>query len=100
MIWLHTQFFNLLKYIACTCIHVVKQDAWITIFPAVLIGSLNIWVMSKLSNRHPGLTIIQYSSQIIGKWPGKYRFPHENSFYHCQFNVGTILLFWGGFFLI
>ncbi|MGO4275399.1 GerAB/ArcD/ProY family transporter, partial [Paenibacillus sp. TAF58] len=37
-----------------------KQDAWITIFPAVLIGSLTIWVMIILSNRYPGLTIIQY----------------------------------------
>ena len=48
-----------------------KQDAWITIFPAVLIGSLTIWVMIILSKRYPGLTIIQYSSQIIGKWPAK-----------------------------
>ncbi|KRE46494.1 GerAB/ArcD/ProY family transporter [Paenibacillus sp. Soil724D2] len=48
-----------------------KQDAWITIFPAVLIGSLTIWVMIILSNRYPGLSIIQYSSQIIGKWPAK-----------------------------
>jgi spore germination protein KB len=48
-----------------------KQDAWITIFPAVLIGSLTMWAMIILSNRYPGLTIIQYSSQIIGKWPAK-----------------------------
>ncbi|MCU6791855.1 spore germination protein [Paenibacillus sp. WQ 127069] len=49
-----------------------KQDSWITIFPAVLIGALNVWIMIVLSNRYPGQTIIQYSSQILGKWPGKF----------------------------
>lgn len=49
-----------------------KQDTWITIFPAVLIGALNVWVMIILSNRYPGQTIIQYSSQILGKCPGKF----------------------------
>lgn len=51
---------------------ITKQDTWITIFPAVLIGALNVWVMIVLSNRYPGQTIIQYSSQILGKWPGKF----------------------------
>ncbi|OME75892.1 hypothetical protein BK120_29950 [Paenibacillus sp. FSL A5-0031] len=52
-------------------VKISKQDAWITIFPSILIGLLNIWVMIILSNRYPGQTIIQYSSQIIGKWLGK-----------------------------
>jgi spore germination protein KB len=68
------------SYIAPTLILVVpgfmeeiaRQDAWMTIFPAVLIGVLNVWVMILLSNRYPGQTIIQYSSQILGKWPGKF----------------------------
>ncbi|MDR6880015.1 endospore germination permease [Bacillus sp. 3255] len=47
-----------------------KQDAWIAIFPAILIGAINIWVMIVLANRYPGLTIIQYSQRIIGKWAG------------------------------
>lgn len=48
-----------------------KQDAWITILPAFLIGALTIMVMTTLSKRYPGQSIIQYSCQIIGKWPGK-----------------------------
>ncbi|MZQ81373.1 endospore germination permease [Paenibacillus sp. 5J-6] len=48
-----------------------KQDAWITIFPAIMVGALSIWVMTTLSTRYPGQTIIQYSCHIIGKWPGK-----------------------------
>jgi len=48
-----------------------KQDAWITILPASLIGALSIWLMIKLSERYPNQSIIEYSSQIIGKWPAK-----------------------------
>lgn len=50
---------------------IAKQDAWFTIFPAFFIGALNVWVMLELSKRYPGQTIIQYSSQILGKWLGK-----------------------------
>ncbi|WP_218090895.1 GerAB/ArcD/ProY family transporter [Paenibacillus solanacearum] len=71
--------FLIFSFIAPTIILVIpglmskiaKQDAWITIFPAVILGALNIWVMIKLSVRYPGMTITQYSSKIIGKWPGK-----------------------------
>ncbi|MFF2093972.1 endospore germination permease [Paenibacillus sp. NPDC058174] len=52
-------------------VEISKQDAWMTIFPSILIGSINIWVMILLSKRYPGQTIIQYSSQIIGKWLSK-----------------------------
>jgi spore germination protein KB len=47
-----------------------KQDAWISVFPSTLTGLLSIWVMVLLSKRYPGLTIIQYSQQILGKWLG------------------------------
>ncbi|MDF2646998.1 MAG: hypothetical protein K0Q73_2803 [Paenibacillus sp.] len=48
-----------------------KQNAWISVLPATLTGLLSIWVMTILANRYPGLTIIEYSSKIIGKWLGK-----------------------------
>ncbi|KRF04774.1 hypothetical protein ASG89_20945 [Paenibacillus sp. Soil766] len=51
------------------------QDAWMTIFPAFLIGALQLWIMIVLSNRCPGLSNIQYSSQILGKLFGK--FPYD-----------------------
>ncbi|MFF2479705.1 endospore germination permease [Paenibacillus sp. NPDC058071] len=50
---------------------IAKQDAWITIFPSFLIGTLNIWIMITLSKRYPDQTIMQYSSHIIGKWLGR-----------------------------
>lgn len=43
-------------------VNISKQDAWITIFPSVLIGAINIWVMIILSNRYPGQT--DYSVQF------------------------------------
>ncbi|OAS16487.1 GerAB/ArcD/ProY family transporter [Paenibacillus oryzisoli] len=48
-----------------------RQDAWMTIFPAYLIGALQVWIMIVLSKRYPGLSIIQYSSRILGKFFGK-----------------------------
>ncbi|MCM3628329.1 spore germination protein [Paenibacillus glycanilyticus] len=51
--------------------NISKQDAWITIFPSTLIGAINIWMMIQLSKRYPGMTIIQYGSEILGKWLGK-----------------------------
>jgi spore germination protein KB len=48
-----------------------KQDAWISVFPATTTGLLSIWVMILLAKRYPGLTIIEYSQKILGKWLGK-----------------------------
>ncbi|MFC5448980.1 GerAB/ArcD/ProY family transporter [Paenibacillus aestuarii] len=47
-----------------------KQDAWLSVIPSTTTGFISIWVMITLSNRYPGLTIIQYSSKIVGKWLG------------------------------
>ncbi|WP_274649464.1 GerAB/ArcD/ProY family transporter [Paenibacillus humicola] len=48
-----------------------KQNAWISVFPGALLGVTNIWVMTALSNRYPGLTILEYTEKIVGKWLGK-----------------------------
>ena len=48
-----------------------KQNAWMSIIPAALTGIVNIWAMTALSKRYPGLSIIEYSCQICGKWAGK-----------------------------
>lgn len=47
-----------------------KQNAWLSIFPASITGVVSIIVMTTLAKRHPGMTIIQYSSKICGKWFG------------------------------
>lgn len=48
-----------------------KQNAWMSILPASLTGIANIWVLTALARRYPGKTIIQYASDICGKWLGK-----------------------------
>ncbi|WP_115993586.1 GerAB/ArcD/ProY family transporter [Cohnella lupini] len=48
-----------------------KQDAWLSVFPSITTGLLSIWVMTALAKRYPGMTIMQYSEKIIGKWLGK-----------------------------
>ncbi|MCY9659153.1 endospore germination permease [Paenibacillus chondroitinus] len=68
----------LFSYIASTIILTIpglmamfaKQDAWISVIPSTTTGLLSIWVMIKLANRYPGLTIIAYSQKILGKWLG------------------------------
>ncbi|MFC5448984.1 GerAB/ArcD/ProY family transporter [Paenibacillus aestuarii] len=50
---------------------IANQDAWIAVVPSTTTGLLSITVMVELSNRYPGMSIIQYSSSIIGKWLGK-----------------------------
>ncbi|REE69717.1 spore germination protein (amino acid permease) [Paenibacillus taihuensis] len=80
---------------------IAQHDAWISIFPAITCGALSIWVMTTLSKRYPGLTIIEYSSRILGKWAGKalgcyfiFYWVHVNLFLlnqHVQF-INTVLL--------
>jgi spore germination protein KB len=48
-----------------------KQDAWLSVVPSATTGLLTLWALTTLANRYPGLTIIEYSSKIIGKWLGK-----------------------------
>lgn len=48
-----------------------EQDAWLSVLPSTFTGFISIWVMITLAKRYPGLTIIEYSSLILGKWLGK-----------------------------
>lgn len=50
---------------------IAKQNGWISFIPSTTTGLLTLWALITLANRYPGLTIIQYSSKIIGKWLGK-----------------------------
>jgi spore germination protein KB len=48
-----------------------KQSAWLSVLPGTLLAVLNIWIMTALSKRYPGLTIPQYCEKIVGKWLGR-----------------------------
>ncbi|WP_219838304.1 endospore germination permease [Paenibacillus sp. R14(2021)] len=72
-----------------------KRDAWISVFPAALSGLVSIWVMTVLANRYPGLTIIEYSSKIVGKWIG--RLIAINYIYYWYVSITTISMQHTGF---
>ncbi|MDD9268483.1 endospore germination permease [Paenibacillus sp. GCM10023248] len=52
-------------------VNFAMQDAWLSVLPSTITGLICIWVMITLAKRYPGLTIIEYSSLILGKWLGK-----------------------------
>ncbi|KRF43699.1 GerAB/ArcD/ProY family transporter [Paenibacillus sp. Soil787] len=52
-------------------VSIAKQNAWLSIFPASLTGVVNIWVLTALSKRYPGQSIMQYTVKICGNWAGK-----------------------------
>ncbi|OCT13590.1 hypothetical protein A8709_18530 [Paenibacillus pectinilyticus] len=67
-----------------------KQDAWLSVIPSITTGLLSIWVMTALANRYPGLTIIQYSSKILGKWLGTMLGLYYIYFWFVSISVMTI----------
>ena len=48
-----------------------KQDAWLSILISSLTGFGTVLVMTSLALRYPGMTIMEYSTKILGKWIGK-----------------------------
>jgi spore germination protein KB len=47
-----------------------KQDAWISVLIAFIIGLLLVLLYSVIARRYPDLTLVEYSKVILGKWPG------------------------------
>lgn len=60
-----------------------KHDVWLTAILSTFLGLIGVYLMIALSLRYPSQTIIQYSRQILGRWPG-----------------GLISLFYISFFLL
>jgi spore germination protein KB len=51
---------------------VTKQSAWLVPFTLpVIFGYMVLWTVCRLGNRFPGLSIVQYSEIILGKFFGK-----------------------------
>ncbi|SCW33564.1 spore germination protein KB [Paenibacillus tianmuensis] len=49
-----------------------KQDAWFSLILAVGLGVGIAWLCGKLGTWYPGLSVIEYSPRIIGKWGGRF----------------------------
>jgi len=48
-----------------------RQDAWLSIVLATLVGLLIAWLVVSLSLRFPGKTLFEFTEEILGKAPGK-----------------------------
>ena len=48
-----------------------RQDGWISVLVAGLVGVLTVLVVTALGLKYPTLTLIEYSVNILGRWPGK-----------------------------
>ncbi|MDF9408401.1 endospore germination permease [Pelotomaculum isophthalicicum JI] len=58
-------------FITSSVARLAKQDSWISMLLAILLGLLIAWLAVNLSLRFPGKTIFQYPEAILGRWPGK-----------------------------
>jgi spore germination protein KB len=67
-----------------------KQDAWLSVIPSTSTGLLSIWVMTQLAKRYPGLTIMEYSQKILGKWLGKCLGAYYIYFWFMSISIMTI----------
>ncbi|MFC5651475.1 endospore germination permease [Paenibacillus solisilvae] len=48
-----------------------KQDGWISMSLTILPGILMVVLMTALSRRYPGLSIVEVGMKILGKWLGR-----------------------------
>lgn len=48
-----------------------KNDAWLSIALSTLAGVWPVLIMTSFASRYPGLTLMEYSTKILGKWVGK-----------------------------
>ena len=48
-----------------------RQDAWLSLVPAFFFGSLQVYLATRLAQRFPGETVVQYAPRLAGQLPGK-----------------------------
>ncbi len=47
------------------------RDLWMSPIWASLVGFATVYIICRLNNSYPGLSLIQYSQAILGKWVGR-----------------------------
>ncbi|AGL00894.1 GerAB/ArcD/ProY family transporter [Desulfoscipio gibsoniae] len=55
---------------AIAAVH-ARQDAWLSMLLATLLALPIAWVTASLGTLFPGKTLVEYTEDILGKWPGK-----------------------------
>ncbi|REE94356.1 spore germination protein KB [Paenibacillus taihuensis] len=52
-------------------IEIARQDAWISLAVAGLIGVAVTFICIRVSQRHSALTLVEFAQKLFGKWIGK-----------------------------
>ncbi|QHW29658.1 endospore germination permease [Paenibacillus rhizovicinus] len=52
-------------------VEMAKQDAWVSMLIACIIGVFITYLVVKVGMKHPGKTLAQFSQEILGSWLGK-----------------------------
>lgn len=54
-----------------TLVTEAKQDAWIASLLSIVVGLLIGLMFTKIFHAYPGLSIVQITEEVLGKWVGK-----------------------------
>ncbi|MBM7569455.1 GerAB/ArcD/ProY family transporter [Paenibacillus sacheonensis] len=52
-------------------VEIAKQDAWLSMLLACMLGAVITYLVVKVGLRHPGKTLAQFSQELLGAWLGK-----------------------------
>ncbi|NBD27263.1 endospore germination permease [Paenibacillus sp. T1] len=52
-------------------IEIARQDAWISLAVAGVIGLFVTLILTRVSQRHASLTLVEFAQKLLGKWIGK-----------------------------
>ncbi|MDD9270484.1 endospore germination permease [Paenibacillus sp. GCM10023248] len=52
-------------------IEIARQDAWISLTIAGVIGLVVTLIIVRVAQRHPTLTLVEFAQKLFGKWVGK-----------------------------
>lgn len=66
-----TIFSTMVIFLPTFMIDIAKQDGWLSVLPAAILGIFTGSVCARLGERFPGKNIIEYAPAIIGRLPGK-----------------------------
>ncbi|MCM3628287.1 spore germination protein [Paenibacillus glycanilyticus] len=52
-------------------VEIAKQDAWLSMLIACLLGGAITYLVVKVGMQHPGQSLAQFSQELLGSWLGK-----------------------------
>ncbi|KJD45611.1 GerAB/ArcD/ProY family transporter [Paenibacillus terrae] len=59
---------DMILIIPSICTHIAKQDAWISTLLSIPAGMALVWLLLRVHELYPSLTLIEAIRKILGKW--------------------------------